>query len=338
MIDLASGCPGASRRENMRIVNRTISSLAVIATLLATSEPAFAQEACQAQVDELNAVTSRFSDEQTAIQHEAEDIEGDSHDGVLSGTVDIRMNEQRWAFDLPTATMHNRVMSLDLPQVSMRPRAISWSIPVNGTRRIKIGQRPEMTCHGLHCTVHWRDIYANVPTIEMRRQEIRLDVPEFRVARTQWTMGVPEFRMARQEWIVKIPQVTIHDLHAEARDLEHRGQDLSGRADALAERMRTATTEAAAHIYQCHRDDLNAKRLEVAAQFDQGIGQLDGAIASLRAQGIDPAAASMDGQTVDLVAQRQQLVSGKDAALAQIDEAAAQIDTQQRQLTGQIVA
>jgi len=301
--------------------------------------PAIAQEACEAQVTNLNSINGRYSEEQRAIQSEAESIEGQSGNATISGVVDIQMREQRWIFDLPTATMRNRAMSLDLPQVAMRSRTISWDNPTIVMRRVKTGEYPQMTCRGFppRCTVRWRPIYTNVPTTEMRRQEIRFEVPEFRMARTEWSLAVPEFRMARQEWVVKIPEITLRDIRAEGRDLERRGRAVSDQASALAARMQTETAGAASVVYQCYRDDLNTKRAEIITQFDAGVGQLEAAIAAMRAQNIDPAAVQMDGETVNLIAQRDQLLRDKEAAVAQIDAAATQLEQQQHQLTNEII-
>ena len=137
---------------------------------------------------------------------------------------------------------------------------------------------------------------------------------------------------------MKIPEITLRDIRAEGQVLKERGEALSAQASDLAARMRTETAGAASGVYQCYRDDLNGKRAEILAQFDSGLGQLDAAIAAMRAQNIDPANVQMDGQTVNLIEQRAQLASAKETSLAQIDAAAAQLEQQQHQLTENVIA
>ncbi|QVM84798.1 hypothetical protein [Novosphingobium decolorationis] len=137
---------------------------------------------------------------------------------------------------------------------------------------------------------------------------------------------------------VDIPEFTVRNVKVEAEKLEGRGDALSARASSLAEAMKKETSDASAGIYQCYRDNLTAKRVEVAAQFDVGIGQLDGAIEALKAGGANPSSIQSDAGPVDMLKQRDDLIAQRDVSLKQIDDALAQLTLQQKALTEKIIA
>jgi hypothetical protein len=179
---------------------------------------------------------------------------------------------------------------------------------------------------------------TKVPEVTMKRQEVKLSVPEVTMKTTGFVMGVPEFKMLKQDWFVKIPEFTVRNVKVEAQKLEDRGDALSARASSLAEAMKKETTAASAGIYQCYRDDLTAKRGEVAVQFDVGIGQLDGAIEALKAGGANPSSIQSNAGPINMLKQRDDLIAQRNASLKQIDDALAQLTEQQKAVTEKIIA
>lgn len=317
--------------------NRT-TSIGLALALVAMARPAVAQEVCQAELARMNGITSTFENDQKQIEEEGRDIESDGKDIGVEGVFDLKMNEQHWAFDLPSVTMKEHKMALDLPQVTMKLRTLSWDEPVVVMKLVKTGEYPEFRCRGFKCTVKWSPMYAHMPITEMRRREIKLDIPETKMARTDMVTSVPEFKMKRHDWYVKVPQITVRSISVQAQELEGRGKELQTRAEAHASRMKADTATASSTLYQCFGNDLQGKRGQIIAQFGGAISQLDAAIKAAGAQGLDPSAMAAEGGTVNLIAQRQKLVDDQNGALAQIDAAIAQLTGKQKEVAGQIIA
>ncbi len=297
-----------------------------------------AQTTCDDKVAAMAALETDYKDEQAALQTEGEAIDKAGGNLSISGTVEMKMTEQRWVFHLPSMTMKIHAMSLDLPQTTMKTRAIIWDNPTIVMRPTKTGQYPRFKCHGFKCTVEWKDIITNLPHTEMRRQSISMNIPEFRMDRTDLSTKIPEFQMKRQEWKINIPEFTLHDVKAEARTLQDRGKKLGESADALTGTIKTKAAEASAGVYACYRTDLSDKRQQVAAQFDGALTQLDGAIVSIRAAGADPTAMQTDAGVLNLVSERQRIESERGEALKQIDDSIKTIDDQQLVATAAIIA
>ncbi|CAM8637518.1 MULTISPECIES: hypothetical protein [Sphingobium] len=307
----------------MRVLH-IISSLA-----LSLPVPTWAQaNACKAQEDAVNDVAQIFAKDQSDLNDRSNSIQGDAGKAELSGTVDIKMVEQRWVFDIPTVIMKTKAMALDIPQVTMNLRTLSWDNPTVVMRAKKVGQYPEFKCSGgliPKCTVKWKDIITHVPVTEMRRQEIKMHIPETRMERTDFTMDIPEIHPDRKEWFVKIPEVTLRNIIVEAEKLKERGDALGADAMALANRQKEVAAERTAALFQCHVDSLQTKRLEVASQFDTVLNSIDSAIDTIRKNGGNPSKIVTDagGPPFDMLAQRLDLIAKRDAALAQIDNALA---------------
>ena len=300
-----------------------------IIPVLALSLPAplLAQdEECTAQEKAVNEITGLFLKDQNDLNSRSKSIQDDADKVGISGSVDLKMVEQKWIFDIPTVVMKTKAMALDLPQVTMNLRTLSWDNPTIVMQPKPMGRYPEFYCKGgwiPKCTVKWKDIITHVPVTEMRRKEIKMHIPETKMARTDFKMDIPEIHSDRKEWFVKVPEVTLVNVVAEAEKLKSRGDALGADAMALASRQKEVAAERTAALFLCHITSLQAKRTDVATQFETALGSIDGAIDMIQKNGGNPSSLVTDagGSPNNLLAQRLELIAQRDLALKQIDEA-----------------
>ncbi|KFL45563.1 hypothetical protein IL54_0972 [Sphingobium sp. ba1] len=296
---------------------------------LALSFPAVAlaqDNECTAQEAAINEITALFAKDQENITSRSESIKNDAGKAEISGTVDIKMVEQKLIFDIPTVVMKTKAMSLDLPQVTMNLRAMSWDEPVITMVAKKVGQYPEFRCSGgwiPKCKVEWSDIIAHVPVTTMQRREIKMHIPETKMDRTDFKLDIPEIHSDRKEWFVKIPEVTLRNFVVEAEKLKSRGDELGSDAMALAARQKETAAQRTAALFECHLATLQEKRAQVAGTFETALNTLDSSIETMRKNGADPSkVVTNDSATpMNLLASRSDLIAKRDAALAQIDSA-----------------
>lgn len=292
---------------------------------------------CAVKTAYLQTLESKYSAEQDALVRDGDDIGREAAGIDISGSVDVKMKDQSFIFDLPTVTMETKRMVLDLPQATMKTRRMSWDQPTGVMRRIKSGERPEVTCRGFKCTVRWKPMYMDIPAIEMRRKDISLDVPEFRVDRTEMKADIPKFAMHRQKWVLKIPQITLRNITAEASKLQRRGTDLQSRTETLAGRIQKDAVTGSGDVFQCYRESIAEQRATVATQYDNAIAQMDAGIGAVNGAGGDASKVQTDGVTVDLVQQRVALVAQRTEALAKIDLAIQELIAREKETAAQIL-
>jgi len=259
---------------------------------------------------ELETKTKALGDE---IRTEAEGIDPDINttgmDVWVGLEVDIGWKRVDFSLDLPQVTIRDQTWALDLPQVTVENKEIIFHTPSIRMKTVKTGEYPEVTCDwkvgwvlGVRtkrweCTTRWSPIYMDVPEPFPQEQRIVIGLPEFRMERTEFVLGVPEFRMETTAFALHLPQITVKEISVEAKAAEKKGQELSRRAEAEAEALKSEFVESARQklapdvtgLFYCYERDLSERRNQGLAKFDEGINLLQAVISSMVSSKVDEA-------------------------------------------------
>lgn len=279
-------------------------------------------EACRADEQALQGVESQFAGRQKRIADQGEEIERDAPDGLkTSGTV--KFENAHMALHMPSVTMKTRAFSFDTPSVTMRQRGFRWKVPQLTMETRTIGHYYTVECRRWRCKPVRKAIKTDVPVTRMVLKEASTKIPEFRMNTVSIKTDVPEVKMVRKDLYYKLPHITVADPIPETGPIEKRGRTLEADVRQLGTEIEARAAELTNKLFGCHRKQLVDEREKVAASFEEGIVQLNKAIAVAKAVDADPTAFqpsdAADGETLDLVAQRDKLIVDRDAALAQLD-------------------
>lgn len=321
-----------------------------IAALALVFQSAHAQQqplACASESKAIESVAKKFDPEFQAITDEGKSIEGDKNKATVSGTLDIKMVEQRWVLGVPELKVTMNKASFDVPAATMKTQRIVYDTIETRMVPKKTGQYPETVVESclvdgpfgtkftsVCTTVRWKDIITNVPEFKKVTTEIKLDVPEFTT--TKWSLDIPnvETKIVQQTWMVKIPEVTVRDMTVEAKKLKERGDKLGEKAKTVEQQQRGEVTKATAGFYSCQASNLRAQKKSIQDQYFDGIAKMDQAIAQVRSYGIDPTQVrTAEGKITNLVAEKEKLVIQWNEKSAEIDAQADKLEAEGKKMT-----
>jgi hypothetical protein len=250
----------------------------------------------------------------------------------------VEMRRTSFKLDVPETTIRDQEWLFDTPVVILNDKAISFDLPVPVMRRVRGPDIPRLVCRmetrdiGLGvkldvpvCYNEMEPSYFDVPSIEMRRQDIVVGMPEVRMQTQRIVVGVPEITMKTQEMSFDVPFVSL-ELVADA------GKRTADAAKLLAEEAQTKALTAEASLreqlrfkvsgpcnamFECFRGELRKAREQTAGYFDPQITQLGNSLAALAGKGVPEG----DPEVVNLKITLEKLIKDRDAAVAQIDKA-----------------
>jgi len=328
----------------------TFRKIAFCTTALALAvQTAHAQQqvACSSESKAIESAAKKYDPEFQAITDEGKSIEGDKNKATISGTLDIKMVEQKWVLGVPEFKVTMNKASFDVPTATMKTQRIVYDTIETRMVPKKTGQYPETVVESclvdgpfgskftsVCTTVRWKDIITNVPEFKKVTTEIKLDVPEFTT--TKWSLDIPnvETKLVQQTWMVKIPEITVRDVTVEAKKLKDRGDKLGERAKTVEQQQRGEVTKATAGFYSCQANNLRAQKKSIQDQYFDGIAKMDQAIAQVRSYGIDPTQVrTAEGKTTNLVAEKEKLVNQWNEKSAEIDAQADKLEAEGKKMT-----
>lgn len=305
----------------MKRIVAFVVSLALLPASVHGQEADFS-EACRADEQALQAVESQFAGRQKQIEDRGEEIERNAPDGLkISGTV--KFENAHMALHVPSVTMKTQAFSFDTPSVTMKQRGFKWKVPQVAMETRTVGHYYTVECRRWRCKTVRKAIKTDVPVTRMVLKEASTKIPEFTMHTVSIKTDVPEVKMTRKDLYYKLPHITVANPIPETGPLEKQGKALEADARQLGTEIEVRATELTDKLFGCHRKQLVDERENVARSFEEGIVQLNKAIAVAKAMDADPTAFqpsdAADGQTLDLVAQREKLIADRDLALAQLD-------------------
>ena len=333
---------------------RKLASLAACTAALAlASHGAYAQEqeiACSKEASAIETAAKKFQPEIESMTDEGKSIEGDKNKGTISGTLDIKMVEQKWVLGIPEFKVTMTKASFDVPTATMKTQRIVFDTIETKMVPTKTGQYPETVVESctvdgpfgsrlrsICTTVRWHDIITDIPQIKKVTKEIKLDVPEFSTAK--WSLDIPkvETKVVQQTWSVKIPEITVRDFTVEAKKLKERGDKLGEKSKTVEQQQRGEVTKATAWFYTCQANSLRSQKKTIQAQYFEGIAKIDQAIVQVQSYGIDPTRVKVaDGTITNLVAEKEKLANQWNEKSAEIDAQADKLESEGQKMTAAI--
>ena len=320
------------------------------AALTLVTQATYAQQqqlACAKETVAIESAAKKYDPEFQSITDEGKSIEGDKNKATISGTLDIKMVEQKWVLGVPEFKVTMNKASFDVPTATMKTQRIVYDTIETKMVPTKTGQYPETVVEsclvdGLFgtkftsvcTTVRWKDIITDVPQFKKVTTEIKLDVPEFATAK--WSLDIPnvETKIVQQTWLVKIPEITVRDMTVEAKKLKDRGDKLGEKAKTVEQQQRGEVTKATAGFYSCQANNLRTQKKSIQTQYFDGIAKMDQAIAQVRSYGIDPTQVrTAEGKTTNLVAEKEKLVNQWNEKSAEIDAQADKLEAEGKKMT-----
>jgi hypothetical protein len=226
----------------------------------------------------------------------------------------LATREYVWTYYKPVMTVHRRPFVARTLIAKTQQRRWDYEIPTLRTERRVLWKYPQMTCRyplGVlpnDCETVWHNAYGEFPVLATARDHVVVDVPAWTWEDKTYFVDVPEWSYVAQNLTIGVPALVTP---------ESCGVFVGDAARAM------ATTEAASGgsvapeaasappsvSIQNTRAGLESELASVVAALDQGIANIDGSIASIKASGGDPAQlASDNGKTVDMYALRATLV------------------------------
>ncbi|EOD78213.1 hypothetical protein D515_02995 [Grimontia indica] len=316
-------------------ITKTILIMAVSAAH-AENVPEFSHAPqCQVHQEQLNNINEGFKQQYDNYNDESEEVKDKSDDcgawikGDITwdittmrfGTPSVTMKTQEWKFHVPQVTMKNERMSFDFVSTYMAPT--------------KTGQYPEIYCtkHLIpKCTVKWSDIITYLPQFKTERKEIVIGIPHFKWEITSVKLDVPEFFIQQQEWKMHLPQFTATDgFIGCGEEVKNRSENLQSGISSTRSAQIKQSSAAMAGMFGCLRDDLMAKKAEVANKFNGSIMQMNQSIEAVKAAGADPTKLKdQSGKDVNLVANRDELLVKQTESLESFDNAISQLNEQEK--------
>lgn len=316
-------------------------------TLVAENSHAQQQMTCAKETSAIEAAAKKYEPEFQSITDEGKSIEGDKNKATISGTLDIKMVEQKWVLGVPEFKVTTNKASFDVPTATMKTQRIVYDTIETTMVPTKTGQYPETVVESclvdgpfgtkftsVCTTVRWKDIITNVPQFKKVTTEIKMDVPEF--STTRWSLDIPnvETKVVQQTWLVKIPEITVRDMTVEAKKLKDRGDKLGEKAKTVELQQRGEVTKATASFYSCQANNLRSQKASIQAQYLDGMAKMDQAIAQVRSYGIDPTQVrTAEGNVTNLVAEKEKLVNQWNDKSAEIDAQADKLEAEGKKMT-----
>ncbi|MEJ7804550.1 MAG: hypothetical protein WKG03_01325 [Telluria sp.] len=261
-------------------------------------------------------------------------------------TLEIGMQRQSVALDVPHASMETQDFSFDLPTVVMRDTDLSFDLPTIEMRTQRGPDIPEITvrweqrCIGPNwaeiCTdipvtvVTMKETYLDVPVTVMRTQRIVLGLPTVEMRRQEMKLDLPRIEMKTTEFSVDVPYITLRFIKdagkrtaALAAALAQSAQDEAARKQiGFQDRLRTEVAPLALDMFACHRETISTGRTQMYAQYAGQIETLGNAVAAIVAKGVP----DNDTNLIAARAAHGEAISVRDAALRKLDDALAQLD------------
>jgi hypothetical protein len=192
-----------------------------------------------------------------------------------------------WTLYVPELETERVAVVANVPVLHMRAQRWDYELPDLKSQRVKLGQVFEFSCKypdwilPQECHTEWRDVYADLPVLAMRRDHLDYDAAEWDWEEQTLHIDLPHWSWRESTLTVSVP--TFGPREAE-------------QAQATLDAQQAATTKT----------------------IDQGIEALDASIAAVEAQGADPRRLSAAGTPVDLPAMRQTLRDQKAGQLEQL--------------------
>lgn len=327
---------------------RTTAIVGIALTAATSAAIGQQQNPCSKEVAAIESAAKKFEPEFQGITEEGKSIEGDKNKASISGTVDIKMVEQKWILGVPEFKVTMSKASFDVPTATMKTQRIVFDTIETKMVPTKTGQYPETVVESclvdgpfgtkftsVCTTIRWKDIITDVPQFKKVTNEIKLDVPEF--STTRWSLDIPnvETKIVQQTWVVKIPEVTLRDVTVEAKKLKERGDKLGEKAKTVEQQQRGEVTKATAGFYSCQATNLRDQKKTIQAQYFDGIAKMDQAIAQVRSYGIDPTQVkTAEGKTTNLVAEKEKLVNQWNEKSIEIDAQANKLEAEGKKMSG----
>jgi len=261
-------------------------------------------------------------------------------------TLEIGMERQSVALDVPHASMESEDFSFDLPTVLMRDTDLSFDLPTVEMRTQRGPDIPEITvrweqrCIGPNwariCTdvpvtvVTMKETYLDVPVTVMRTQKIVLGLPSVEMRRQEMKLDVPRIEMKTTQFSVDVPYITLRFIKdagkrtaALAAALAQSAQDEAAHKPiGFQERLRTGVAPLALDMFACHRETIAAGRTQMYAQYAGQIETLGNAVAAIVAKGVPDNDSTLSAAR----AAHSEAILVRDAALKKLDDALAQLD------------
>jgi hypothetical protein len=205
--------------------------------------------------------------------------------GVAPGSggpviVDNGTREYVWTISIPVLTTERVAAVVQVPVLTLHGRRWDYELPDLKTKRFKLGQVAEFSCRysdlGLPetCSVHWQDVYADLPVFAMQRDHLDYDAPEWTWQEQTLHIDVPRWSWHESTFTLSLPPRDPEDV-------------------------------------QNVRQALDAQQAAATRPLDQGIATLDTSIAAVEAQGADPRRLANGDVAVDLPALREALRAAK---------------------------
>ncbi|HEY2969335.1 MAG TPA: hypothetical protein VGK75_13335 [Casimicrobiaceae bacterium] len=208
--------------------------------------------------------------------------------------------EYRWTFYVPVMTLARREIVVQAPEVTLRSRGWDYEAPDLREERRKVGQVAEFDCKYVdwwrlpnECGVRWRDVYADLPVLTVRRHHVDFDAAEWAWQERRIRFDVPYWTWTERTLTVLVPVLVSEETPPPAWS-------------------RATGATLARESLDDARATLVAQEAAAAKTVDDGIAALDASIASVVAEGADPGKlAAVDGTTIDLGALRRALLAQK---------------------------
>ncbi|TIP18416.1 hypothetical protein [Mesorhizobium sp.] len=239
-------------------------------------------------IETIDGIKAKFQPALDAIAAEGENTTKDlpSKEETMVGVSVGKMKRQDWYVKIPEFAMRRQTWFVKVPEFTMKEQRWAFDLPEPCMKYTKLpwggGLHLPGSCSKRH---NW---FVKVPEISMKEQK--------------WVLDIPEVTMKEQHWILDIPEIKVESSKKRIDEAKAKGEELSGRGQAIAAEMDT-------EIKAATRAFLTDTRTAVAAQFDPAINLMKAVVEAAP----DAAKGELKGQLTDVE-------RGKAEALKAIDD------------------
>lgn len=227
--------------------------------------------------------TSRIEMLKSEVEADAKKIQDEMPkpgpgEAFINMTFHFRDETADLRFDTPVIVMSDQKISMDLPDISMKTQTWSWDNPTLVGKDSCTPGVPEAVVTTGRCDLPlggWfscpqitmrpgKDICSTVPTLEMRRQEIKLDVPELTMHRQEWVVSIPQIKMVTQRIVFTYPALIVDNIEAKSDQMRVKGETLQRSAtekfailqESMNSEMQEASMQRIVQSFDCQTSSL----------------------------------------------------------------------------------